>query len=141
MRFSWTKICERLRTFAIIIAAPVCAFSCYSPRASQDYFVRATASDTSLQPLYSTSLYTVYFDFALQRCVMHAAHTWGENGGSGGGTGLGITAFRCDPTRIQQRAIQHGLKVYKARFRATEASHEKKAKENPQVGPISKEGE
>ena len=81
----------------------VLATACYSPRSSQQFFVRAAAEDPNLELIYQTALYSVFFDRALQRCVVHSAHTWGEQGGGGGGTGIGIEAFRCDPRRISAR--------------------------------------
>ncbi len=91
--------------------------ACYTPNDSQAYFVKAASEDRPLEPIYSTSLYTVYFDYALQRCVIHSTHTWGQQGGGGGGTGIGIEAFRCDPMKIRVRARNLGLKIYKPRFR------------------------
>ncbi len=95
---------------------------CYSPVDSQQYFVKATNEDRALEPIYSTSLYTVYFDYALSRCVIHSAHTWGQAGGGGGGTGIGISAFRCEPSQLRDRAKRLGLEVYppKMRVRRTE---------------------
>jgi len=85
---------------------------CYTPAASQRYFVEASLKDAALEPIYSTAIYTVYFDYALARCVIHSAHTWGQHGGGGGGTGIGVAAFRCDPNRVRQRAEGLGLKTY-----------------------------
>ena len=141
MRFYRTRIREWFIIASIIIIAHFCSFSCYSPKTSQDFFVQATVAEKALQPLYGTALYTVYFDFALQRCVIHAAHTWGEKGGGAGGTGIGVSAFRCDPARIQKRARQYGLKLYKARFDAQNENKENQTRETSQPKPISKEGE
>ena len=111
------KTTTRSRTISFFFAAAAACLSqaCYSPVNSQEYFVEATADDRSLEPVYSTSLYTVYFDYVLSRCVIHSAHTWGQNGGGGGGTGIGITAFRCDPSLLRERARQLGLKVHRPR--------------------------
>ncbi len=99
-------------TFIAATLLTLFTWGCYSPVESQDYFRQATADDPVLEPLYSTSLYTVYFDHALRRCVVHSSYSWGEKGGGGGGTGIGIEAFRCDPNRIRARAQETGIKVY-----------------------------
>lgn len=91
--------------------------SCYSPANSQQYFMQATVDEIALKPIYTTTLYTVYFDQALQRCIIHSAHTWGQQGGGGGGTGIGVTAFRCDPARISERAKELGMEVLTPHFR------------------------
>ncbi len=106
---------SRAISIFFVAAAACLAQACYSPVDSQEYFVEATTDDRSLEPVYSTSLYTVYFDYVLTRCVIHSGHTWGQNGGGGGGTGIGITAFRCDPSQIRERARQLGLKVHRPR--------------------------
>jgi len=93
---------------------------CYKPIDSQQYFVRAADNDKVMEPLYTTPLYTVYFDFALGLCVVHSSHTWGQQGGGGGGTGIGISAFRCNPLKIRERARKLGLKVYEPRIRPPE---------------------
>lgn len=72
---------------------------------------------------------------------MHAAHTWGEGGGGAGGTGIGITAFRCDPARVQERATRHGFRVYKANFVVQNAAKTTSQDEINQPATISKEGE
>lgn len=94
---------------AVLLAAALCAGGCYNVRDSQRYFRDAAAEDTSLEMIHQTALYTVYFDHALRRCILHSAHTWGERGGGGGGTGVGVTAFRCDPNRIRDRIDQIDL--------------------------------
>jgi hypothetical protein len=112
-----------------------CAFwgatGCYSPINSQEYFVAAAKGDRVLEPLYSTPLYTVYFDFALKRCVVHSAHTWGQQGGGGGGTGIGIQAFRCDPRLIRQRAQRLGHRVYPSRIRTRYTTSARPGKPRP----------
>ena len=91
---------------ALGVVAAIAVGGCYSVRDSQRYFREAAAEDPSLELLYETTIYTVYFDHALRRCILHSAHTWGEKGGGGGGTGVGVTAFRCDPSRIRGRLEQ-----------------------------------
>ena len=104
--------------FKLILAALgaatlVAAFAqgCYSPMDSQKYFAQAGAKDPALQLLHRTALYSVFYDHALRRCVMHSAHTWGEGGGGGGGTGVGVYAFRCDPARIVERVKLLNLQI------------------------------
>lgn len=99
--------------FVFAVALSMFMLGCYSPIESQDYFRQATLDDPALEPMYSTTLYTVYFDHALRRCIIHSSYSWGERGGGGGGTGIGIEAFRCDPNRIRARAREAGLKVYR----------------------------
>ena len=94
---------------ALLLA--VSALGCYSPMDSQKYFAQAGAKDPALQLLHRTALYTVFYDHALRRCVMHSAHTWGESGGGGGGTGVGVYAFRCDPARITERVKLLNLQI------------------------------
>jgi len=96
-----------------ILALTLLAAGCYSPTHSQEYFVGAANEDPLLEPIYTTPIYSVFFDRALMRCVIHSAHTWGQRGGGGGGTGIGVTAFRCDPGRIRTRARAAGHKVYR----------------------------
>jgi hypothetical protein len=96
---------------AVLLGVAWGASGCYSPGDSQRYFRQAAAKDPALEPLHETALYTVYFDHALRRCVLHSAHTWGEHGGGGGGTGVGISAFRCDPIRIKARVDQLNLRI------------------------------
>lgn len=93
-----------------ILLATVTA-GCYSPVDSQKYFAQAGARDPALELLHRTTLYTVFYDHALRRCVLHSAHTWGEHGGGGGGTGVGVYAFRCDPIRIKERVKMLNLKI------------------------------
>lgn len=95
----------------VLLGAVLCGSGCYSPGDSQRYFRQAAANDPALEPLYQTALYTVYFDHALRRCVLHSAHTWGQHGGGGGGTGVGVSAFRCDPVRIKARVAQLNMKI------------------------------
>jgi hypothetical protein len=109
---------------------------CYSPAQSQKYFVEASMDDTALEPIYSTSLYTVYFDYALARCVIHSTFTWGQNGGGGGGTGIGIEAFRCDPNRVRQRAESIGLKTYEPKM-APRETYPRRRTTSPSVGSPS----
>lgn len=98
--------------FCLSAAPAVVVTGCYTPATSQKYFVKASMDDPALEPIYSTALYTVYFDYALARCVVHSTHTWGQQGGGGGGTGIGINAFRCDPNRVRHRAENFGLTTY-----------------------------
>lgn len=92
--------------FVLLAALALTALGCYSPVNSQEYFQQAAAEDYELEVIYSTSLYTVYYDHALKRCVMHSSYTWGHHGGGGGGTGVGVAAFRCEPDRIRHRLDQ-----------------------------------
>ncbi|MFO8072301.1 MAG: hypothetical protein R6V85_10550 [Polyangia bacterium] len=94
---------------AVLLVTALWTGGCYNVRDSQRYFRDAAAEDTSLEMIHQTALYTVYFDHALRRCILHSAHTWGERGGGGGGTGVGVTAFRCDPNRIRDRIEQIDL--------------------------------
>ncbi|MCP4603601.1 MAG: hypothetical protein GY847_24300 [Proteobacteria bacterium] len=112
-----------VRLFFLAALLALVSNACYSPVNSQEYFVKATDEDRVLEPIYSTSLYTVYFDHALMRCVIHAAHTWGQHGGGGGGTGIGITAFPCNPQKIRQRAQSLGLRIYRPRIRMRRLEH------------------
>lgn len=121
--------------FSLVCFTVLFSTSCYSPTQSQNYFLEATALDRTLQPLYSTSLYTVFFDFSLQRCVLHAAHTWGEGGGGAGGTGIGIEAFRCDPKRIRERALELGLKVHRPRTVVKNVSPDKQTGKPEKTAP------
>ncbi|MBN2341390.1 MAG: hypothetical protein JXX29_08335 [Deltaproteobacteria bacterium] len=68
---------------------------------SQKYFVKAVEDDPILEPIHQTALYTVFFDHALRRCVLHSSYTWGESGGGTGGTGLGVTIFNCNPQALK----------------------------------------
>jgi hypothetical protein len=86
---------------------------CYTVQDSQRFFREAAERDPALELLHQTALYNVYYDHAIRRCVLHSSHTWGERGGGGGGTGLGVTAFACDPARIKAR-------VHQLRFRVEE---------------------
>jgi hypothetical protein len=95
---------------ALLLAAAV-AMGCYSPMDSQKYFAQAGAKDPALELLHRTALYSVFYDHALRRCVLHSAHTWGESGGGGGGTGVGVYAFRCDPARIKERVKLLNLQI------------------------------
>ena len=106
----------KLKTALVLAASAMIFTGCYTPATSQKYFVEASMNDPALEPIYSTSLYTVYFDYALVRCVIHSTHTWGQQGGGGGGTGIGIAAFRCDPNRVRNRAESVGLKTYPAKM-------------------------
>jgi hypothetical protein len=115
-------------TLVAMLGAP----ACYSPVDSQSYFVEATAADRALEPVYSTSLYTVFFDYALMRCIIHSSHTWGQQGGGGGGTGIGIVAFRCDPAKIRAQATRLGLEVYPPRMRIKQRPA---AAPKPEPGP------
>ncbi len=101
-----------LKTKIFIVVSVAMVSGCYTPASSQKYFVKASKNDPALEPIYSTSLYTVYFDYALSRCVIHSTHTWGQSGGGGGGTGIGIAAFRCDPSRVRNRAEGLGLTTF-----------------------------
>lgn len=101
----------------VICAACIATPACYSPMNSQQYFVSATTDERILEPIYSTALYTVYYDYVLARCVIHSAHTWGQNGGGGGGTGIGISTFRCDPERIRGRANYLGVETSPPKFK------------------------
>lgn len=106
---------HRLRLILSAIGAAILfaslAQGCYSPMDSQKYFAQAGAKDPALQLLHRTALYSVFYDHALRRCVMHSAHTWGESGGGGGGTGVGVYAFRCDPARIVERVKLLNLQI------------------------------
>ena len=108
---------NQVGTYIFVLIAVWMLQSCYSPSHSQEYFIEASLEDPALEPLYTTSLYTVYYDHALVRCVLHSTHTWGQNGGGGGGTGIGVQAFRCDPDRIRQRAESVGLETYEPKIR------------------------
>ncbi len=114
--FPMTRMIKCLMTFLMLCVAALAVMGCYSPSHSQEYFVQASKKDPALEPLYSTALYTVYYDHALVRCIVHSSHTWGQSGGGGGGTGIGIHAFRCDPNRIRQRAQAVGIEVYPPRM-------------------------
>jgi hypothetical protein len=97
----------KLRTGIILaVATAAVASGCYSPRDSQLYFSKAAADDPLLEQLHRTPLYTVYYDHAIGRCVLHSAHTWGESGGGAGGTGVGVSVFSCEPSRIKARREQ-----------------------------------
>ena len=78
--------------------------SCSTPLQSQKYFAQAVKNDPIMEPLHQTALYTVYFDHALQRCVLHSSYTWGESGGGTGGTGLGVSVFSCNPQALKAHA-------------------------------------
>jgi hypothetical protein len=75
--------------------------ACNTPLQSQKFFAQAVKNDPMLEPLHQTALYTVYFDHALRRCVLHSAYTWGESGGGTGGTGLGVSVFACNPRALK----------------------------------------
>jgi hypothetical protein len=96
---------------AVAALAAVFAAGCYSPVDSQKYFSQAASKDHALELIHRTALYSVFYDHALRRCVMHSAHTWGQHGGGGGGTGVGVTAFRCDPARIKERVKLLNLQI------------------------------
>lgn len=78
--------------------------ACNSPLHSQRYFSDAVEDNAVLEPIHQTALYTVYFDHALRRCVLHSSYTWGESGGGTGGTGIGVTVFNCNPEALKQHA-------------------------------------
>jgi len=88
--------------------------ACSSPQKSQDFFADSVKDDPMVVLIHKTALYTVYYDHALRRCVLHSAYTWGESGGGTGGTGLGVVIFACDPARLTARVeelkgrIDHG---------------------------------
>lgn len=67
--------------------------------------------------------------------MLHAAHTWGENGGGAGGTGIGIEAFRCDPKRIRDRALELGLEVHPPRTVVKNVSRDKKTGAEEKMAP------
>lgn len=104
------KHCAPALLAALALAATL-ATGCYSPVDSQKYFAQAAAKDQALELIHRTALYSVFYDHALRRCVIHSAHTWGQSGGGGGGTGVGITAFRCDPARIKERVKLLNLQI------------------------------
>ena len=91
----------RLFTFIIFSVA---VLGCNTPLQSQKYFAQAVKNDPIMEPLHQTALYTVYFDHALQRCVLHSSYTWGESGGGTGGTGLGVSVFNCNPQALKAHA-------------------------------------
>jgi len=93
------------------VIALLIAGGCHSPKDSQQYFLQAALKDPALEPVHQTALYTIYYDYALRRCVLHAAHTWGEDGGGSGGTGIGVHVFRCDPARIKARYKQVNMGI------------------------------
>ena len=86
------------------IAVAIAVLGCNTPLQSQKYFAQAVKDDPIMEPLHQTALYTVYFDHALQRCVMHSSYTWGESGGGTGGTGLGVNVFNCNPQALKAHA-------------------------------------
>jgi hypothetical protein len=85
----------------ILITVLFATCGCNSPVTSQKYFANAALNDPLLEPIHQTPLYTVYYDSALMRCVLHSSYTWGEGGGGSGGTGIGVTIFNCDPRRLK----------------------------------------
>ncbi len=115
------RVILRMSLCSLYVLMLLALQGCYSPVDSQQYFAKATNEDRALEPIYSTSLYTVYFDYALSRCVIHSAHTWGQSGGGGGGTGIGISAFRCEPSQLRDRAKRLGLEVYPPKMRVRRA--------------------
>ena len=137
------KITNRLRACLLSCVVGLTLQACYSPAHSQKYFIEASNADPALEPLYSTSLYTVYYDHALIRCVLHSTHTWGQTGGGGGGTGIGIHAFRCDPDRIRQRAQNVGVKAYAPKIvrpsQTTPSHTERPSMRTPVVVPQQKQ--
>jgi hypothetical protein len=82
----------------ILLATSV---ACNTPLQSQKFFAQSVKDDPILEPLHQTALYTVYFDHALRRCVLHSSYTWGESGGGTGGTGLGVNVFNCNPRALK----------------------------------------
>lgn len=82
----------------ILLATSV---ACNTPLQSQKFFAQSVKNDPILEPLHQTALYTVYFDHALRRCVLHSSYTWGESGGGTGGTGLGVSVFSCNPRALK----------------------------------------
>lgn len=102
------------RMIRLTLALGICAttIGCATPSQTQRYFIEKSVDTPGLEPIYSTALYTVYFDHSLRRCVLHAAYSWGESGGGSGGTGLGVESFRCDPAIIRERAGELGHEVY-----------------------------
>lgn len=84
-----------------IVVALVATSACNSPMQSQKFFIKAVNDDPVLEPIHQTALYTVFFDHALRRCVLHSSYTWGESGGGTGGTGLGVTVFNCNPQALK----------------------------------------
>lgn len=124
-----------LTPLAAVVIAAVAAAGCYSPIDSQKYFAQAGAKDPALELLHRTALYTVFYDHALRRCVLHSAHTWGEHGGGGGGTGVGVYAFRCDPIRIKERVKMLNLKIEDLRDPGETPAWEKMEPQKDPRGP------
>ncbi|MBN2716700.1 MAG: hypothetical protein JXX14_12680 [Deltaproteobacteria bacterium] len=91
------------RVFLVVLLSAF-ALGCNTPLQSQKYFAQAVKNDPVMEPLHQTALYTVYFDHALQRCVLHSSYTWGESGGGTGGTGLGVSVFNCNPQALKAHA-------------------------------------
>lgn len=89
--------------------------ACGTPERSQRYFRTAVETDSVIEPVYSTSLYTVYYDHALRRCIVHASFVFGQEGSGGGGAGLGISMYKCDPDEIRDRARILGATVFPSR--------------------------
>lgn len=90
----------------LIILIAIAVWGCNTPLQSQKYFANAVKNDPIMEPIHQTALYTIYFDHALQRCVLHSAYTWGESGGGTGGTGLGVSVFSCNPQALKNHAEQ-----------------------------------
>jgi hypothetical protein len=81
--------------------------ACNAPAKTQQFFIKAVNDDPMIVPIHTTALYTIYFDHGMQRCVMHSAYTWGESGGGTGGTGLGVSVFKCDPARLKANSEKY----------------------------------
>jgi hypothetical protein len=78
-----------------------CALTGCSTLASQQQAIRSEVRSPNLRPLYSTDLYSVYYDSAVNRCVLHAyVHTAGS---SGTGDGVGVSSFECNPDQVSAR--------------------------------------
>ncbi|MBN2528493.1 MAG: hypothetical protein JXR76_19045 [Deltaproteobacteria bacterium] len=127
-------------TFQVILLSllTVAVSGCNTPLQSQKYFASAVANDPMMEPIHQTALYTVYFDHALQRCVLHSSYTWGESGGGTGGTGLGVSVFNCNPEALKahadelRRQIKSGIRYFELPALKAEKSQPKKTKQGLQ---------
>ncbi|MBN2801936.1 MAG: hypothetical protein JXR91_02460 [Deltaproteobacteria bacterium] len=114
---------------------------CSSPLQSQNFFIKAAKDDPMLEPIHTTPLYTVYYDYGLQRCVLHSSYTWGESGGGTGGTGIGVTIFNCNPQRLKEHSQslrrKESMGVTKFNYPRSQSSSPNKKSQKKDIPPKS----
>jgi hypothetical protein len=93
--------------FSIVLISIIALFfiGCSPTLYEQQRKIRDAVSTSSvLEPLYSTDIYTIYYDKILKKCVMHSNYTVDQRNGVG--SGIGICEFDCDPEEIKKRTME-----------------------------------